>query len=132
MDPRTIKSETLLGLYDDILVEADYLMQEVELSRSKWEKILITENHPCALSCLQDCDSTFSQYSFLFAVVATLPVATGTRVRSLSTLRRLKTPLVSSTRQEMLGSLTFLAVYINIYICLGKVKDVFAGMKNIV
>jgi len=83
---------------------------EFELWKQRWHAA--AEPPKTALGAYTACSaSLYQNLSVLLQVLVTLPVTTATAERSFSTLKRLKTYLRSSIRDERLTSLALIHVH---------------------
>ena len=82
------------------------------------------ESENDVLSVLEACDkSLFPNIHTLLEVLATLPITTCTAERSLSTMKRLKTPLRNSTGHDRLSDLAVLSTHWEIDVSEDEVLD---------
>ena len=88
----------------------DKLRAEFELWKQRWHAA--AEPTKTALDAYTACNaSLYPNLSILLQVPVALPVTTATADRSFSTLKRLKTYLLSSMRDERLTSLALIHVH---------------------
>jgi len=104
--------ERLLEMYQEDIGPRAAVVPEVQLWVNKWKKEDISTVPASAIKapCACHADIYPSVYTLL-TILGTLPVSTATSERSFSTMRRLKTYLRSSIRNERMTGLALLSIH---------------------
>ena len=120
------KFRRYLSLYESDLPEPRYIECELDMWEETWER---SNAAPPAnvSSLLPKIDKiTFPNIFVAFQILGTLPVTSCSCERSISVLRRLKTYLRNTMKEERLNSLALLRVHRDIPINNEQIIDTFA------
>lgn len=109
------------------------LKAEVESWQLYWKEFVIKEKKlPVKIEIVLDhCDSTaFEHINECLSILSVWPVSIATAERTFSTLRRLKTWIRSTTKQQRLNGLALMHMNRDINLNVADVIDVFAQKKS--
>ncbi|XP_069103864.1 zinc finger MYM-type protein 1-like [Argopecten irradians] len=130
---RGITDQEVSGIYDtyqaDIHCEQAEFEKEVSRWKTRWE---IAGDRPDELTEVLDrtAQQLYPSICNILIILLTIPVSTATAERSFSALRRIKTYLRSTTRQDRLSSLAMIHVHRDIPIDMDRVMEVFITQKK--
>lgn len=101
----------LLEKYQTDIESSTVVLPEVKRWLNKWENAAGEKRPSNAIEALSDCtNDLYPNVRILLQIVATLPVSTATAERSFSTLRRLKTYLRTTMKNDRLTGLALLSI----------------------
>jgi hypothetical protein len=131
-------TDHLLQRYSSIIAEPLYQFKldgEIALWKHKWVSRLTDRSDSVipqtAAEGLAACDKrAFPLIHTFLSILVTLPVSTASAEKSFSTLRRLKTWMMSRMAEDRLTGLTILNVHRDISVNVDKVIDRFAKIKK--
>lgn len=111
----------------DLSCSASVLEQEFRRWKTKWTMDSADPKPANAIDALNHCSPlSFPKIALLLRIFATLPVSTSSAERSFSCLRRLKTYLRSTMKEERLNGLTSMHMQPDIDITAEEVIDLLA------
>ena len=120
------KFRRYLSLYENDLPEPRYIECELDMWEETWERTKATPPANVS-SLLPKIDKiTFPNIYVAFQILGTLPVTSCSCERSISVLRRLKTYLRNTMKEERLNALALLHVHRDIAIDIEQTIDIFA------
>lgn len=133
--PRNLQecnNETLKQVYEfyepDLNIPFDILEGEIRLWKQKWKDVALSTKPKSALSSLKSCSPDIFPSTFrLIKVLSTMPISVASAERTFSCLRRLKTYLRSTMKEERLNSLALLNVHYKTEI---RTDDVLTEFKR--
>ena len=111
VSPNTAQDlERLLEIYQEDIGPRAAVVPEVQRWVNKWKKEDVSTVPSSAIEALCACHADiYSNVYILLTILGTLPVSTATSERSFNTMRRLKTYLRSSIRNERMTGLALLS-----------------------
>ena len=123
--------ERLLEIYQEDIGPRAAVVPDVQRWINKWKKEDVSTvpsssiEAPCA--CHAD---IYPNVYILLIILGTLPVSTATSERSFSTMRRLKTYLMSSIGNERMAGLALLSIHKKRQIDREKIMNDFVASSN--
>ncbi len=131
----TITDEQILTLFDtykdDLTCELDEFKREVARWRTRWS-ITPQSQVPSSLCEVLDIVDPvlYPSIETILYIMLTMPVTSATAERSFSVLRRLKTYVRSTMKNDRLASLALMHIHREFHVDLDKVMEKFVSAKT--